>query len=153
MIHSKKWIFKNEIHQANVNVKKKTVQKDKIKNPNWGLLLRTLAWYFLKDFSNLNIKPKIGLIMLSWKLLMATDFMNVAAHSVEFVRCIKFSFRTHPGKYCFGISKLFSKLQFTSLFFGYNKIKRILAHKLTDFNIWTSFICSKLTKIAIRGHS
>ena len=22
MIHSKKWIFKNEIHQANVNVKK-----------------------------------------------------------------------------------------------------------------------------------
>ena len=89
---------------------KKTVQKDKIKNPNWGFLLRTLAWYFLKDFSNLNIKPKIGLIMLSWKLLMATDFMNVAAHSVEFVRCIKFSFRTHPVKYCSGISKLFSKI-------------------------------------------
>ena len=66
---------------------------------------------------------------------MATDFMNVAAPSVEFVRCIKFSLRTHPGKYCFGISKLFSKLQFTSLFFDYNKIKRILAHKLTDFNI------------------
>ena len=108
MIHSKKWIFKNKIHQANLNVKK-TVQKDKIKNPNWGFLLRTLAWYFLKDFSNLNIKPKIGLIMLSWKLLMATDFMNVAAHSVEFVRCIKVSFRTHPGKYCSGVSKLFSK--------------------------------------------
>ena len=41
--------------------------------------------------------------MLSWKLLMATDFMNVAAHSVEFVRCIKVSFRTHPVKHCFGI--------------------------------------------------
>ena len=41
---------------------------------------------------------------------MATDFMNVAAPSVEFVRCIKFSFRTHLGKYCFGISKLFSKI-------------------------------------------
>ena len=108
MIHSKKWIFKNKIHQANVMLKK-TVQKDKIKNPNWGFLLRTLAWYFLKDFSNLNIKPKIGLNMLSWKLLMATDFMNVAAHSVEFVRFIKDSFRPHPGKYCSGVSKLFSK--------------------------------------------
>ena len=41
---------------------KKIVQKDKIKNPNWGFLLRTLAWYFLKGFSNLNIKPKIGLL-------------------------------------------------------------------------------------------
>ena len=41
---------------------------------------------------------------------MATDFMDVAAHSVEVVRCTKASFRTLPGKNSFSIFMLFSKI-------------------------------------------
>ena len=40
---------------------------------------------------------------------MATDFMGVAAHSVESVRCIEASFRTHLVKNCFSIFMLLSK--------------------------------------------
>ena len=39
---------------------------------------------------------------------MATDFMDVAAHSVEVVRCT--SFRTLPGKNSFSTFMLFSKI-------------------------------------------
>ena len=41
---------------------------------------------------------------------MATDFVDVAAHSVVFFRCIKASLRTHPGKNYFGIFILTSKI-------------------------------------------
>ena len=54
---------------------------------------------------------------------MATDFMDVAAHSVEVVRCTKASFRTLPGKNSFSIFMLFSKILCTSLFFDKTKSK------------------------------
>ena len=41
---------------------------------------------------------------------MATDFMDVAAHSVAFVGCIKASVRTHLRKHRFSISMLISKI-------------------------------------------
>ena len=41
---------------------------------------------------------------------MATDLVDVAAHSAVFVRCIKASFRTHPGKNDFGIFISSSKI-------------------------------------------
>ena len=41
---------------------------------------------------------------------MATDLVDVAAHSGVFVRCIKASFRTHPGKNDFGIFISSSKI-------------------------------------------
>ena len=62
---------------------------------------------------------------------MATDFMDVAAHSVEVVRCTKASFRTLPGKNSFGIYLLFSKITLHESFLRQNEIKRMLS----DFNI------------------
>ena len=59
---------------------------------------------------------------------MATDFMNVTAHSVVFVRCIKPLSGLIQGNIALVCLSYFQKLLFTSLFFDYNKIKRILAY-------------------------
>ena len=52
---------------------------------------------------------------------MATDFMDVAAHSVEVVRCT--SFRTLPGKIPLVHLCCFPKLLCTSFFFDKTKSK------------------------------
>ena len=61
---------------------------------------------------------------------MAIDFVDVVAHSVAFIRCIKAYFRTHPGVHCFGIFMLSSKITIHESFLGLQKIKRILAYML-----------------------
>ena len=52
---------------------------------------------------------------------MAIDFVDVVAHSVAFIRCIKAYFRTHPGVHCFGIFMLSSKITIHESFLGLQK--------------------------------
>ena len=102
---------------------KLTVQKDKIRNLAEDLQYGPQLEVISKILSKVVIQPNISLVLFSWKFLMATDFMDVAAHSVEVVRCTKASFRTLTGKNSFSILCYFPKLLCTSLFFDKTKSK------------------------------